>query len=400
MQAHYLTATALLAALCLTATPAAQARPSSAAAKSTIADATALLAAQARDSGRPAFTPATAVRFAAEDNVYLKSALAIDLTYGSATVTLPLFKGYAPDGSEVHYILTEASDFAFARRMGLNFAPKLAAARGSAGAQVATIRDGRLQFRGNVDFSPEYKVAPGSPSAFPPSVAVPGAVADADWSSIVSLPSGIVLNAQIVHNASGGHDRMKAIDLKRMTVTLSILDGFQNGRQYFYHLVTDASADVPSVIEKGVYAPRLAMLPTFGKSMAGDGSALLGFAPVANGITDVSTGQAQGFAASLANGGIDPINVFPIAPANDDPSLSNNYSPLWDAHVMVWTDAAIKAGKVRRIVSFDDIAALVKLGYVTSAAPDGPGNPYVAGLNPLKVIINCPVIAHPTRVKR
>jgi hypothetical protein len=260
-----------------------------------------------------------------------------------------------------------------------------------------TLRDGVMQFAGNVDFSPQYVVEPGSPNPFPPRAAKPGAIADAQWSSMVVMPSNVVLNVQMVQNASGAHDRLKAIDLKKRTVTLSILDGFQGGRQYFYHLVTDASAEVPAVLEKGVFSPKLANVPAFGQSTPEEKSALLGFSPVLNGITDVSTGQSQGFAASLANGGIDPINIFPIPPANDDTSANNNYSPLWDAHVNMWTEEAIKTNKVRRITSFEDLQNLIKAGLVTSAAinPEGPGNPWLYGLRPTKAIINCPVIAHP-----
>jgi len=50
-------------------------------------------------------------------------------------------------------------------------------------------------------------------------------------------------------------------------VTLAILDGVQGGKQYFYHLVIDASASVPAVLEKCVYAPRLAEIPAFGESL-------------------------------------------------------------------------------------------------------------------------------------
>jgi len=105
----------------------------------------------------------------------------------------------------------------------------------------------------------------------------------------------------------------------------------------------------------------------------------------------------QGFAASIANGGIDPINVFPIDPDNSNRSQSNNYSPLWDAHVNMWTPAAISSGRARRITSFADLEGLVKAGLVTSASinPPGPGNSFVAGLRPTKAIINCPVIAQP-----
>lgn len=358
-------------------------------------EARALQALEAKESGRRSYSAETAVRFPTNYNVYLKSTLAVDFTAGNATATLPLFRGLSPRGEDVYYIITEASDFAVSELLGVNFAPKMKHAVGTAGAQRVTFEQGVMKFRGNVDFSPTYEVVAGSPAPFPPKVAKPGAVADAEWSSMVVTPSGVVLNVQMVQNASGAHDRLKAIDLQKRTVTLSILDGFQNGRQYFYHLVTDVSADVPAVLEKGVYAPRLAAIPAFGRSEASDRSALLGFAPVVNGPTDARGGNDQGFVSSLVNGGVDPINIFPFGPDNADSSDANNYSPLWDAHVVVWTDEAVRTGKVRRITSFDDLRSLVAAKMVTSANPEGPGNPWLFGLNPLKVTINCPVIAHP-----
>jgi hypothetical protein len=110
----------------------------------------------------------------------------------------------------------------------------------------------------------------------------------------------------------------------------------------------------------------------------------------------VPIGEDQGFSTALANG-IDPINVFPIGPDNDNRSRENNYSPLWDAHVSMWTQAAIDAGKVHRIHSMDEQKSLIREGLLTSASinPPGPGNPYVGGLRPTQAIINCPVIAHP-----
>lgn len=371
------------------------------AAPSGLTEAQTLLSTAAKESGRASFSEKTAVKFKPSDNVYLKSALAVNFTPGKATVTLPLYRGLSPQGESVYYIITEASDYKTAKKLGVNLAPKMKYAIGTGGAQAVTLNQGLIKFKGNVDFSPEYQVEPGSPNPFPPKVAKPGAIADGQWSSMVVMPSNVVLNIQMVHNASGSHDRLIALDLKRRTVTMSILDGFQGGKQYFYHLVTDVSAEVPSVLEKGVYAPRLAKIPKFGKSLPTDKSALLGFSPVLNGITDTSTGQFQGFAASLASGGIDPINIFPFAPSNNDRSAANNYSPLWDAHVNMWTDAAVKAGKVRRITSFKDLQGLVRAGLVTSAFinPDGPGNPWLFGLRPTQAIINCPVIAHPVLSK-
>ncbi len=351
----------------------------------------------ARESGRAPYSLARAVRFKKSHNVYLKSALAIDFTYRKANVTLPLYRGLSPQGENVYYIITEASDFDFSRKLGLNYAPKLRHAVGSAGAMEATLRNGILQFKGNVDFSPERELVAGSPTPFPPSVARPGAIADENYSSVIVLPSGVVINAQIVSNASGHHDRSVGVDIKRRTVKMSLLDGYQGGKQFFYHLVTDVSADVPAVLENGVYAPKLALLPSFGRSTPTDDSALLGFSPVLNGITDLSTGADQGFESLIANGGIDPINVFPVGPKNNIRSLTNNYSPLWDAHVNMWTEQAIKDGKVRRIVGFADLKKLVEEGLVTSAYinPEGAGNPWLFGLRPTGVVINCPVIAHP-----
>jgi hypothetical protein len=361
-------------------------------------EARAILTAEGMEAERSPYRPGHGVNFNPSDHVFIKSALAIDFAYRNASVTLPLFRGLSPDGKDVFYIITEASDFAVAHRMGVNYSPKLAEAIGSPGVQNVNLEDGIMKFAGDVDISKEYKVVPGDPPGyFPPKAANPGAVADDQWSSIVVLPSGLVLNAQIVANASGQHLRVKAIDSEARTVTLSILDGVQGGNQYFYHLVTDASVPIAAVLEKGVFASRLAKIPEFGKSMPGEKSALLAFSPVLNGRTDKGSGQDQGFSTALANGGIDPINVFPIGPDNDNPSRENNYSPLWDAHVSMWTQAAIDGGKVHRIHSMDEQKSLIREGLLTSASisPAGPGNPYVGGLRPTDAIINCPVIAQP-----
>ena len=362
-----------------------------------VREASALQAVAARESGRAAYSPATAVKFKPSDNVFVKSALEVNFTYRAAFVTLPLFRGVSPRNEPVDYIITDASDFDVARRMGVNYAPKMRHAVGD-GAQRVTLDGGVMRFRGAVDFTPEHLVIPGSPTApFPPKTARAGAVGDAEWSSMAVLPSGVVLNVQVVHNPSGTHDRVKSIDLEKRTVTLSLLDGFQGGKQYYYHLVTDVSEALPAALENGVHTPRLAKVPGYGQSRPADRSALLGFSPVLNGATDTRTRQDQGFVASVVNGGIDPINVFPIDPANDDRSEANNYSPLWDAHVNMWTEAAVSGGKVRRITSFEDLEGLVRAGLVTSAPinPPGPGNAYVAGLRPTRAIINCPVIAQP-----
>jgi len=340
----------------------------------------------------PRFSYRKASRFTRAQNVFVRSALAID--FDKRTVTLPLFTGIGPSGAPTYFIVTEAADFDVARILGVNFAPKMIYARDTDGSQEVTFARGRVRFRGDVDFSPVRRLEPG-PDGFPPAVAEPGSIGDAEYSSIVVLPSGSVLNAQIVANGTGVHDRVVSVDYRRARVTLQLLDGFQGGDQFYYHLVTDVSDPVPATIELGTYAPRMANLPSFGESTPFDPSALLGFSPVANGETGADNPQRQGLNSTVLDGDRDPINVFPIDPVNTR-RFANNYSPLWDAHINMWTDEAIEAGQRRRITGFADLRELVEAGLVTSfTGSTGPANDFVAGLRATGALINCPVIAQP-----
>ncbi len=224
------TALALSAALLLTASPSALMAQDAMA--DAMTEAQALMARQVEGTGREAYTPETGVEFEDSDNVFMRSALAIDFTEGAATVTLPLYRGLSPEGEEVYYIVTEASDFDVATAMGINYAPKMAHAAGTPGAQVVTMEDGVVTFAGNVDFAPVHEAVAGSPMPFPPAVAVPGAVASPQWSSMAVMPSGVVYNMQMVSNASGNHDRLNEIDLEAQTVTMQMLDGFQGGDRH------------------------------------------------------------------------------------------------------------------------------------------------------------------------
>ena len=338
-------------------------------------------------------------RFTAEQNVFIKSTLALDNLEDPdlANATLPMFKGIGPDGNDdVYFIVTEAANFYVAKLLGINYAPKMIFGRDTEGSQEVTLERGRLKFKGAVDFSPERVLVAGDgPSAFPPSVAEPGAVADDEWSSLVVLPSGSVLNVQVVANNTGLHDRVISIDQKRRTVTLQLLDGFQGGDQFYYHLVTDSSDPVAATIELGVYAPRLAKLPRFGESNVFDESALLGFSPNMNGETGADNPERQGLNSTIVDDDRDPINVFPLDPDNDK-QFFNNYSPMWDAHLSMWTDEAIEAGKRRRITSFTDLRELVDAGLVVSfMGSPGIENGFVAGLRATEAIINCPVVCQP-----
>lgn len=338
---------------------------------------------------------AAAIRFPRSKNVFFPGALAID--FQRKTVTLPLYKGIGPSGSPTYYILTEAANFNVARILGVNYAPKLVFGRDNDGSQEATIEHGMIKFEGDVDFSPTRVVKAGPfPNTFPPAVAQPGARGDARYSPLVVLPSGSVINAPIVANSTGTHDHLVSIDYKKGTVVFELLDGFQGGQEYYFHLVTESSDIGAATIERGTYTPRLAKLPAFGQSFITDESALLGFSPVSNGETGRNNPERQGLNSTILDGtAYDPINVFPLDPDNKK-EYGNNYSPMWDAHINAWTPAAIAAGKRRRIKSIEDLTELVNKGYVTNfAGNSGEPNGFIAGLKPTNVIINCPVMAQP-----
>lgn len=334
-------------------------------------------------------------RFDSKQNVFLPSTLAVDFNEKNPTVTLPLYKGIGPSGKPTYYVLTEACDYEVAKMMGVNFAPKLMHGRGSAGSQNVTIMNGMMKFKGDVDFSPVRMLAPGPfPNTFPPAKMQPGSVGDAEYSPMVVLPTGSVMNAIIVANSTGTHDNLVSIDYDKGTAVLKLLDGFQGGDQFYYHISTESNDKAAATIESATYTPRLAKLATFGKNMVADKSTLLGFSPTGNGETGADNPERQGLNSTILDG-LAPINTFPIDPDNNKKE-NNNYSPMWDAHITVWTPAAIEAGKRRQIKSFKDLERLVEDGHLMNApANAGAPNSFVAGLRPSKAIINCPVIAQP-----
>ena len=258
-----------------------------------------------------------------------------------------------------------------------------------------------MQFAGSVAFSPTRFVTPGDPnvpgspnaitrSVFPPADMSPGAVADAAWSSYVVLPSGQVLNAQIVANATGIHDRIPDsgqddqsnpnLDRTNRFVVMQLLDGWQGGERNYFHFVTDASVPDAAAIELGVFAPALGDLPGAGGLFPG--GSRLGFAPSANGIPDPTGKLGQGLNISVDDQAIDPVNVFPITPLNE------LYTPMWDAHIYMWTSEAIDNDERRIVTSIADLEGLFEQGLVENFFPNnGVANDFIAGLMPTNAII-------------
>jgi len=245
-----------------------------------------LLASIEADGGVPYDAENPALTFTAAQNVFIPSVLGLDyrvdrdVVPAGPTARFPMFQGWEtlPDGSnrEAHYVITEASDRGLARLLGVIFSPRMADAIGSNGEQTSQwTDDGRLIFEGSVDFSPTRSLVPGPASAdglllaFPPAEVNPGAIADANWSSYVVLPgTEVIINAQLVANSTGIHDRIPNpngnsqadeddqnnpnLDRTQASVVMQLLDGWHDGSKYYFHIVTDTSDPGPATIELGV----------------------------------------------------------------------------------------------------------------------------------------------------
>ncbi len=376
-----------------------------------------------RDGGIPYNVFRPALTFTSEQNVFLPSVLGIDyridrsIVPAGPTARFPMFQGWETlsDGShrKGYYVITEASDKKMAKKLGVIFSPRMAASIGSGGEQNAYFtRKGRLVFEGSVDFSPKRSLVTSGTSAdgllfgFPPAEVNPGAIASAEWSSYVVLPSGVVINAQLVANSTGIHDRIPHPDgngpaqeddlnnpnlaIDQASVVMQLLDGWHNGSPYYFHIVTDTSDPGPATIELGVFAPRLANLPTFGLF---PGGSMLPFSPTANGrTTDTDGFGVQGLnSASLSDRQIqDPTNTFPIDPSD------KRYAPMWDAHI---TEFTVPESERPILRSFDQINQLLAEGTLIPFRGNANPSPLANSLSDLLTatgaIINCPVITQP-----
>ncbi len=332
-------------------------------------------------------------------DLFLTSAIHLDRASGD--ITLPLYEG-RHRGAPVWFIVTESSNQEQAERLGVNFAPKLANALGTAAVQNARFvnaQTGRpsparpslksqgvvLDFDGTVDFSPERIVVPG-PTGFPPVQFQAGAVGDSNYSPLITLGDGVVLNASQVANASGTHDALVGIDYGRRQVTLDQFRGFYEFDEIFY-LHQEGSIELVAAIEGSTWAPNLNAAPGLGSNDPGT-SARSAIIPIVNGPLGVNNPNRQGLQSALLGEG-DPLNVTQEEPGFEDGVVL--YSPVWDIHLVVWTDAAIAAGQRRRLIAEEEIVPLFEAGLVVSGDPAGTTNASLGGLRAINAISNCPI---------
>ncbi len=333
-------------------------------------------------------------------DLFLTSAIHLDRTSGD--ITLPLYEG-RHNGAPVWFIVTESSNQEQAERLGVNFAPKLANALGTAAVQnvrFVNAQTGRpsparpslksqgvvLDFDGTVDFSPERLVVPDPFIGFPPLQFRAGAVGDAEYSPLITLGDGVVLNASQVANASGTHDALLAIDYARRQVTLDQFRGFYEFDEIFY-LHQEGSIELVAAIEGSTWAPNLNAAPGLGSNDPGT-SARSAIIPIVNGPLGVNNPERQGLQSALLGEG-DPLNVTQEEPGFEDGVVL--YSPVWDIHLVVWTDAAIAAGQRTRLIAEEQIVPLFEAGLVVSGDPAGRPNASLGGLRAINAISNCPI---------
>jgi hypothetical protein len=315
----------------------------------------------------------------------------------NGTITLPLLQGVVkayPGETAAHtawYILTDVSDAGIASYLGINYSAKLSFAANTARTANYDSNGNLLFDQGKVDFSPSRMVVAGSP-AFPPATAQPGAVGDALYSPLVRVVNagGIVFNAPIVaFDAAAGdinfpagnpdyskvHDQVVRIDTTAMTVTLNLINGFGNGRPLWY-ISTDASSTLSAAVEGAIYAPSLQQIPL------GAGDISTSAEPLFVATNGASAGGCanplrQGLTAALTDGHR-PGNVLAAIP-----TMSNEYSPLWDAIPYEWTAASISNGYRGLLRDQFEVLNLVRGGSIT-----GPGG---ASFGTGSFIVNCSV---------
>lgn len=310
---------------------------------------------------------------ASTPTVFISSAVEQGPTaaHPSGTVTLPLHHGTSR-GRSVDYIITESSDGSVP---GAGLVAKLANAAGTGAVQQVTVNaDGSYDFPASVDFAPVREVAPG-PNGFPPSVARPGAVAEAGYSPLVQLPNGTVINAPQLQNGTGRADKVVSVSADASHVTYEETAGFSGGKAVRY-ISTESSDTTGATLENVTYAPQLDSTPTVGDDSTASGRAEL--VAFTNGRTGVSNPQRQGLSSALLDGR-DPLNVLAWTPNQ------GRYSPIWDVHLATWSDAAKASGQDQRQTDVGTVQGLADHGLIRSFSG--------AAFGPAGFIVNCPIIS-------
>ena len=307
---------------------------------------------------------------------------------GPTVVTYPLYRGTS-QGRDVSYVITDASNLSVAQALGVNYAPKLAQAAGTAAVQNSTSQIGSgngIDFPASVDFSPARLLTP-SAQGYPPLAAQPGAVGEPGYSPLVQVifrDTTVVLDAPQIANATGQADKIVTVAPDHRTVSYRETDGCYDNESVHYASF-DASDPGAAAIEDVTYAPNLNAAPTPGCAdpavVAANCSreSLIAFT---NGQTGATNPERQGLNAAILDQE-PPLNILKEVP---HPGALFDYSPVWDIHLETWTNTAVTDGLNLRQTDFSAALEQVTAGHAT-------GFPAGTPFGPSGFIVNCPVVS-------
>lgn len=311
----------------------------------------------------------------------------VDLT--KEVVRLPLHRGHLSSGETVWFVLTDVSDLATSKKMGLTWAPSLSNAKDLASTRAAEM-DGSDSFTfhsGRVDFSPAQTLVAGeAPNFFPPKVARAGSIGDAHYSPLVRVTNrnDVVFNAPMIAfnveadkisfcdgkpNYSVVTDSVASICPAKGTVDLKLRFGFANGKHLRY-LSFDANSETSATLEQSTFAPSESDILESGATEV--------IYTIVNGQMGARNPERQGLNSALAGEGpsLDIIENFA--------EISPGYSPMWDVQLAEWTKDAIAKGQQKLITDGADLGAKSDSGLLVSPA----GGPVKTTGN----LVNCPVV--------
>ena len=304
-------------------------------------------------------------------------------------VRLPLHRGRLSSGETVWFVLTDVSDFATSKKMGLTWAPSLSKAKDLTSTRVAEMDESNnLTFKsGRVDFSPVQTLTAGeAPHFFPPKLARAGSVGDAHYSPLVRVANrnDIVFNAPMIAfnvgpekiSFCGGNpdysvvtDSVASICPDNGTVDLKLRFGFADGKHLRY-LSFDANSEESAALEASTFAPAESDILQSGATEI--------IYTIVNGRTGPKDPERQGLNSALSGEGpaLDILANFK--------EISAGYSPMWDVQLAEWTKEAVENNQRKLITDGNDIAAKSEAGLLVS--------PVGGRVKTIGHLVNCPVV--------
>jgi hypothetical protein len=271
----------------------------------------------------------------------------------STVATFPLHRGTS-GGKTVYYVITDDSSQAGAKTLGVNYVPKLANARGSSAVQKVTYnKDGTVNFPATVNFHETHVLVAG-PTGFPPSQFSPSALGAPNYSPLIELPNGTVMNAPQIANDTGQAIKVVKLNTANMTVQYVETEGRYEGKHVHYASF-DSTSPLAASIENMTYAPGLAGVPKQGHEGTND-SARETLSAFVNGATGADQPLRQGINSAIVDR-LDPHNILhevPILPGHPDVG-DDHYAPMWDVHLIQWTPFAVAAGDRTEVRSINEV---------------------------------------------